>query len=58
MRYHDLSSQQQGTAALEGPLNTILGQLSCLIVMAPLDFGHQHLAYNSAHLGLYQTLEV
>ena len=55
---HDLSSQQQGTAVLEGHLNAISGQLSCLTVMAPLDVRDQHWPYNSAHLGLYQTLEV
>lgn len=54
MLYHDLSS----TAALEGHLNAISVQLPCLTVMALLDVRDQHLAYHSAHAGLYQTLEV
>lgn len=55
--YCDFKSQQQGIAALKGHLNAISGQISCLIVVEPVDVRDHMMEPLNVRLAIQHTLD-
>lgn len=55
--YCDFRSQQQGIGALKGLLNAISGQISCLMVVEPLDVRDHMMEPLNVRLTIQHTLD-